>query len=124
MEFRQLPSPPPTRPATKKEVLEFLRGLQKFRRKDDKPLDEQAIKEYLNQRSLGSLQGIARRIMIDILKSPTVDAPRAAPAKGERKKKQAAPKPAEAKKRKTVNKKGGKKKAASRKPSKKASRRN
>jgi hypothetical protein len=114
MEFRQLPSPPPTKPETQQEVLEFLRGLQTFRRRDDKPFDEQAIKEYLNQHSLGSLQGIARRIMMDILKSPTADPPRAAPVKGERKKKQPALKPAAVKKKKAVSR-GRPKKKVSRK---------
>jgi hypothetical protein len=119
MEFRQLPSPPPTKPETQEEVLEFLRGLQKFRRRDDKPFDEQAIKEYLNQHSLGSLQGIARRIMMDILKSPTADPPRAAPKKSERKKKQPAPKPPAVKRRKAVSKK---KAASRRRPKNKVSR--
>ena len=119
MEFKQLPSPPPTKPATREKVLEFLRGLQKFRRKDHKPFDEQAIKDYINQHTSGSLQGIARRIMMDILKSPTADAA----LKGERKKKQTAPKPAAAKKRKAASTKGAaKKKTAGRKLSKKASR--
>jgi hypothetical protein len=119
MEFRQLPSPPPTTPATQEEVLEFLRGLQKFRRRDDKPFDQEAIKEYLNRHSLGSLQGVARRIMMDILKSPTADAPWAAPAKRERKKEKPTPKPATVKKKKAVRKK---KAPSRRRPKKKVSR--
>ena len=79
MPFKQLQSPPPVKPATREEVFEFLRGLQKFRRKGDEPFNEKAIADYLAQQSLGSLQGIARRIMMDILKSPTADPSPAVP---------------------------------------------
>jgi len=84
MPFKQLQSPPPVKPATREDVFEFLRGLQKFRRKGDEPFNEKAIADYLAQQSLGSLQSIARRIMMDILKSPTADPSPAAPPKGER----------------------------------------
>jgi hypothetical protein len=87
MEFKRLPSPPPVTPATREQVFEFLRGLQEFRRKGQKPLDEQAIKDYLNRQPLGSLQGVARRIMMDILKSPTADPSPSKPGKGARKRK-------------------------------------
>jgi len=113
MEFKQLPSPPPVKHATREEVFDFLRGLQKFRRKGDQPFDQQAIKEYLNRHPLGSLQGIARRIMMDILKSPTAD--RAAPPKGERKKKQPVPKRAAVKNKKAVSRRGSKKKVSRKK---------
>jgi hypothetical protein len=119
MKFKQLPSPPPVKPATREEVFDFLRGLQEFRSKDDKPLDEAAIKDYLNRRSLGSLQSISSRIMMDILKSPTADPKPAGPQKGKRKKKRTPSKPAGAKKSKSKKKK----KTAGRKaPKKKASR--
>jgi len=84
MPFKQLQSPPPVKPATREDVFEFLRGLQKFRRKGDEPFNEKAIADYLAQQSLGSLQSIARRIMMDILKSPTADPSPAAPPKGQR----------------------------------------
>jgi hypothetical protein len=92
MEFKQLPSPPPAKPATREEVSEFLQELQMFRSKGKKPVDEKAINEFLAKQPLGSLQGIARRIMMDILKSPTTDPLQAAPATGERKRGTAAKK--------------------------------
>jgi hypothetical protein len=113
MEFKRLPSPPPVKPATREEVFDFLRGLQKFRRKGDQPFDEEAIKEYLNRHPLGSLQGIARRIMMDILKSPTADP--AAPPKGERKKKQPVAKKAALKNKKAVSRRRPKKKVSRKK---------
>jgi hypothetical protein len=114
MEYKRLQSPPPVKPATREQVSDFLRGLQKFRAKGDEPIDQKAIRDYINQQSVGSLQGISRRIMMDILKSPTADPTPAAPQKGRRKRKQA-PKPPGAKKKKKA--------AASRKaPKKKASR--
>jgi hypothetical protein len=86
MPFKQLQSPPPVKPATRGEVFEFLRGLQEFRRKGDEPFNEQAIADYLAQQPLGLQQSIARRIMMDILKSPTADPSPAVPPKGERSK--------------------------------------
>jgi hypothetical protein len=134
MPFKQLQSPPPVKPATREDVFEFLRGLQKFRRKGEEPINEKAIADYLAQQPLGSLQGIARRIMTDILKSPTADPPQAAGPKGERKrdtpaKKQKASsrtkaaRPAKKSPRAAVQRSAGKKKkAAGRKaPKKKAS---
>lgn len=121
MKFKQLPSPPPVKPATRDEVFDFLRGLQKFRSKDDKPIDEAAIRDYLNRRSLGSLQSISSRIMMDILKSPTADPKPAGPQKGKRKKKRTPSKPAGAKtskskkKKKTAGRKAQKKKVARKK---------
>src|SRR6267142_4854799 len=82
MKFRQLSSPPPVKPATREKVFKFLRGLQKFRSKGEKPIDEQAIRDYLNRQSLGSLQSISSRIMMDILKSPTADPKRDTPQLG------------------------------------------
>jgi hypothetical protein len=73
-------------------VERFLKGLQEFRSKGvtDVPFDEAEIKKYdasgvktyLDKMTVGSQQAIARRIMMDILKS--------APSKGrdERKPKQ------------------------------------
>jgi len=98
MEYKRLLSPPPVKPATQERVSEFLRGLQKFRAKGDEPIDQKAIRDYVNQQSVDSLQGISRRIMIDILKSPTAEPKPARPQKSRRKKK-TAPKRAGAKKR-------------------------
>jgi hypothetical protein len=115
MEFKQLPSPSPVKPATREKVFEFLRGLQEFRRKGDKPIDEKEIRDYLNRQSLGSLQSISRRIMMDILKSPTADPKRDTPQNDKRKKKQAAPKRAAAKKKKARGRKAPKKKVSRKK---------
>jgi hypothetical protein len=115
MKFKQLSSPPPVKPATREEASEFLRGLQEFRRRGQKPIDEKAIREYLHRQSLGSLQSISSRIMMDILKSPTADPKPGAPQKGKRKEKQAAPKRAAAKKKKPVYRKAPKKKASRKK---------
>jgi hypothetical protein len=115
MMFKQLSSPPPVKPATREKVFEFLRGLQEFRSKGEKPIDEKAIRDYLNRQSLGSLQSISSRIMMDILKSPTADPKRDMPQKGKRKKKQAAPKRAAVKKKKTVDRKAPKKKVSRKK---------
>jgi hypothetical protein len=86
MKNKPLPSPTPVPPATRAEVDRFLKGLQEFRAKgihEDAPLDEAEVKKYdeagvkayLDKMTVGSQQGIARRIMMDILKSPTKDFP-------------------------------------------------
>ena len=119
MRTKPLPSPPSVKPATRGQVFRFLRGLQEFRGKDDKPPDEASIKDYLNRHSLGSLQGISSRIMMDILKSPTADVKPARPQKGKRKEKRTPSKPAAArkskKKKKTAGRKAPKKKASRKK---------
>jgi hypothetical protein len=77
MKNRPLPSPPPVPPATRAEVVRFLKGLQQFRAKGRRPFDEAEVKKYdeagvkayLDKMTTGSQQGIARRIMMDILKS-------------------------------------------------------
>ena len=112
MKFRQLSSPPPVKPATREEAFEFLRGLQEFRSRGDKPIDEKAIRDYLHRQSVGSLQSISSRILMDILKSPTADSKRDPPQKGKLKKKRTAPKPAAAKKKKAAGRKAPKKKAS------------
>lgn len=83
MKNKPLPSPAPVSPATRAQVDAFLKGLQEFRAKGEQPLDEAEVKKYdkagvkayLDKMSFGSQQGIARRIMMDILKSPTKDPP-------------------------------------------------
>jgi hypothetical protein len=83
MKNKPLPSPQPAPPATRAQVDAFLKGLQRFRAKGDQPLDEAGVKRYdeagvktyLDKMSVVSQQGIARRIMMDILKSPTRDLP-------------------------------------------------
>jgi hypothetical protein len=94
----------------------FLRGLQEFRAKGDKPIDEAAAKKYLDKISVGSLQGVARRIMMDILKSPTNELPMGGSDKGERKRK-----PTKGKQKKASSK--AKSKRAPKKTASKASRR-
>jgi hypothetical protein len=77
MKNRRLPSPSPLPPATRAEVDRFLKGLQQFRAKGQRPFDEAeakkydeaGVKAYLDKMTVGSQQGIARRIMMDILKS-------------------------------------------------------
>jgi hypothetical protein len=53
--------------------LRFLKELQEFRARDGKPIDEAGIGEFLGKMSVASQQAIARRILMDILKSPTDD---------------------------------------------------
>src|ERR1700730_13249368 len=115
MMFKQLSSPPPVKPATQEEVFEFLRGLQEFRRRGEKPIAQEAIRDYLPRQSLGSLQSISSRIMMDILKSPTAEPKRDTPQKGKRKKKRPAPKRAATKKKKAVGRKAPKKKVSRKK---------
>ena len=134
MPFKQLQSPPPIKPATREEVFEFLRGLQKFRRKGEEPINEKAIADYLAQQPLGTLQSIARRIMTDILKSPTADTPQGVGPKGKRKRdtpakkqkassRRKAARPAKKSPRAAAQRSAGKKKkSAGRKAPKKASR--
>ena len=115
MKFKQLSSPPPVKPATREKVFKFLRGLQEFHSKGEKPIDEKAIRDYLNRQSLGSLQSISSRIMMDILKSPTADPERYTPQSGKRKTKQTVPRRAAAKKKKAGGRKAPKKKVSGKK---------
>jgi hypothetical protein len=73
MENKKLTAAPPVKPATRDEALEFLKGLQRFQIEEDEPVDDVAVREYLSKFPLGSLQGIARRIMMDIMKAPIAD---------------------------------------------------
>lgn len=86
MKNKPLPSPQPVPPATRAEVDKFLKGLQQFRAKaidKDVPLDEAEVKKYdeagvkafFDNMTVGSQQAVARRIMMDIMKSPTKDVP-------------------------------------------------
>lgn len=101
MKNRLLTSPPPVPPATQAEVDRFLRGLQRFRNKGKRPFDEAevrkfdeaGVKAYLDKMTVGSQQAIARRIMMDILKS----SPATGSGKRGRKKKPAVKKAAKAK---------------------------
>ena len=70
MPFKPLPSPPPVKPATSEEARAFSRGLNVSRNLTPAPTDQHAVNDFISSRSLGSLQSIARRIMMDILKSP------------------------------------------------------
>jgi hypothetical protein len=79
MRNRPLTSPPPSPPATRAEVDRFLKGLQEFRAKGEYPLDdaevgkydEAGVKAYLDKMTVGSQQAIARRIMMDLVNSPS-----------------------------------------------------
>jgi hypothetical protein len=70
MRNRPLLSPPPVPPATRAKVDKFVKGLQEFRAKDGKAIDEAGIKQFLDKMTVGEQQAIGRRIMMDILKSP------------------------------------------------------
>jgi hypothetical protein len=122
MKNKPLPSPSPVPPATRAEVDKFLKGLQEHRAKGidkDAPLeeaevkkyDEASVKAYLDKMTVGSQQGVARRIMMDILKSPTKDVPgrTGERKKGPPKKKKASPK---AKSKRASKTSGAKKKKA------------
>jgi hypothetical protein len=127
MKNRPLSSPEPVPPATRAEVETFIKGLQQFRAKGDHPFDEADIRKYdqaglkkfLDDMTVGSQQGIARRIIMDILKSPTKDVPDKSKPKPEKKKKtstKAKPKQASKKaaKRPPAKKKAKKKKTGGR----------
>jgi hypothetical protein len=123
MKNKPLPSPQPVPPATRAQVDAFLKGLQRFRAKGidkDAPLDEAEVKKYdeagvkafLDNMTVGSQQAIARRIMMDIMKSPTKDFPDKSKRKPTKKKKTSpkvkskrAPKKSKAPKRSAVKKK-------------------
>jgi hypothetical protein len=89
MKNNPLRSPPLVPPASRDQVEKFLKGLQQFRSKgfsprpkDIRPQDEievkkydqAAVKNYLDKMTAGMQQGIAQRIIMDILKSPMSDA--------------------------------------------------
>jgi hypothetical protein len=116
MKNKPVPSPPPVPPASRAQANKFLKGLQEFRAKGEPPLDEAEVKKYekagvksyLDKMTVGSQQGIARRIMMDILKSSAFKGrkeaePKRKPAK--KKTSKAKSKPASPKKRSAVKKK-------------------
>lgn len=121
MKNKPLTSPPPVPPATEAEVDRFLKGLQEFRARGDFPLDEDEVKKYdeagvkayLGKMTVESQQAIARRIIMDLMKS--------SPSKG-REEPQRKRKPTKKKKTapKAKSKRAPKKK---RSPAKKAGRR-
>ena len=98
MKNKPLPSPQPVcRRHTRAEVDKFLKRLQGFRAKGidkDTPLDEAGghkydeagVKAFLDNMTVGSQQAIARRIMMDILKSPAKDFPRTSPSENRQRK--------------------------------------
>jgi hypothetical protein len=125
MKNKPLTSPSPVPPATRAEVERFLKGLQEYRAKgidktgppdeaEVRKYDEAGVKAYLDKMTVGSQQGIARRIMMDILKSPTADFPGRGGErkKGPTKKKKASPKAKS--KRASKSSKAKKKKAGKR----------
>jgi hypothetical protein len=64
MKSKPLPEAPLGDVAGTEEALDFVRGLQKRRR------DKAAVEKYIDEFPLGTLQGFARRIMMDVLKAP------------------------------------------------------
>ena len=89
MKNNPLQSPPLVAPASREQVESFLKGLQQFRSRAFRPrsreirpedeieikkYDEAAVKKYLDEMTAGMQQGIAERIIMDILKSPMPDA--------------------------------------------------
>ena len=69
MAVKRLSPPRPVKPATREQVIEFLQGLHKFRREEGF-IDEAGLNDYIESQSSGSLKSLARRIMMDLLKSP------------------------------------------------------
>ncbi len=116
MKNKPLRSPPPVPPATRAQVDKFLRGLHAFRAKGDRPFDEAEITEYdeagakvyLDRMTVGLQQGVARRIMMDILKSPAAKRRREPEAKR---------KPAKTRKTKAKSKRPSKKRPSKKKRS-------
>jgi hypothetical protein len=93
MKNKRLITPMPVKPASPDDALNFVLGLNRLRKKDSPEIDEAAVREYLNSHSLGDLQAIARRLMMDILKAPPSTSTKAVPKKSGR------PKPKRAAKR-------------------------
>ncbi len=69
MKNKPLPPAPPIEAAETKTALDFVSGLQQLRKKSG-DVDDAAIQKYLDKFSIGTLQRIARRIMMDIMKGP------------------------------------------------------
>jgi hypothetical protein len=70
MKTKPLPDAPLEEAAGTEQALDFVRGLQRRR------ADKTAVKKYIDGFSLGTLQSVARRIMMDVLKAPQVAKPR------------------------------------------------
>jgi hypothetical protein len=73
MKYRKVEAPAPVEPATRAEALKFIEELQALRPEDDKYIDVAAVREHINKFPLGTLQGYARRIMTEIMKSRIED---------------------------------------------------
>ena len=69
MKNKRLSDMPLVEPAGSEEALGTIRELWAFRH------DKTLVKENLDRRPLGQLQSIARRIMMDIMKGPSQEAP-------------------------------------------------
>lgn len=67
MKNKQLPDAQLGEAAATEQALDFVRGLQR------RGPDKEAVKKYIDEFPLGKLQSIARRIMMDVLKSPQGD---------------------------------------------------
>lgn len=64
MKSKPLPDAPPGDVAGTEQALDFVHGLRERRG------DKAAIKKYVDDFPLVTLQGFARRIMMDVLKAP------------------------------------------------------
>lgn len=62
---------PPVAPATQAELDEFLRDIKKFR--DEHGTDEDGLENYLKDRTVGTLESMARRLLMNTLGSPATD---------------------------------------------------
>jgi hypothetical protein len=72
MKNRPLPDAPVVKAADSKEALLFVQHLQEeFHR--ERPLNRETfIKQYLDRFTLGQLESIGRRILMDLMKRPQV----------------------------------------------------
>ena len=89
MKNKPLPGAPLGEAVGTEEALGFVRGLQTRRR------DKDALKQFVDDVPLGTLQRIDRRIMMDIMKAP----PEGAPVANAKKAEPADPEPAPATRR-------------------------
>ena len=75
MKNKRVKLPPPSGPATQAKVDRFLHDIEKFRRGRDKDkIDDDGLRDYLNDQKKGTLESIARRILMDFIGSPAGDA--------------------------------------------------
>lgn len=64
---------PPVAPATQAELDQFLRDIKKFR--DEHGADEDGLDNYLKDRTVGTLESMARRFLMNTMGSLAADEP-------------------------------------------------